>query len=143
MSSSKLRVQKVKLGIAALPEQLSAKSTAEAVLTELQRMGAIPAYQTKQYLESITGIVRASNDRNEEMWQSVYATVNATNSNKESKKTSAKMQTQLFVWLDRVVPMHKGNLDQLADKAVSAEVVPRSSTWIRKQITQWKKLQKK
>lgn len=143
MRNLKPKAPKEEQGIGALPAHITAESTAKAVLHELQRMGLITSNQAKHCLVPVTDIVRTSNQQNEDFWKSVYSSLNAATSNRRSKETAAKMQAHFFGWLDKAHAQHKGNLEQLAVKAFSKEVVPRSIPWIRKQITHWRKLHNK
>ena len=140
MSKPKEKKPSAPVGLAALPTFLNAKKTAEAVLAQLHESGAITKDQIDKNLPSITLIVQKLNDQQETFWKSVYASVNARASHSERQAESVKHSTTLFVWLDKHMPKHRGNLDHVAERAVSERVVPRSVPWVRKQITEWKKL---
>ena len=143
MSKKALKNRPPKEGLASLPSYLKAKNTAVDVLKKLHVNGAIAQDQIDSNIASIAEIIKISNDRQEDYWKSVFASVNARASHPERQAVSAKFQSTLFAWLDKTKPNHKGNLDDLAGKAVLAGVVPRSFHWIRKQITEWGKLQSK
>lgn len=143
MSREKPKVPQRKQGIAALPEYLKANATAEAVLDHLQQNGVISTDQAKRLLESTTKLVQVSNSQSNKFWKSIDASVNAAGSNDTSKEAAKRMQDKLFDWLDQNAQKHKGNLDDLAHKAFDANVVGRSVSWIRKQITLWKERRRK
>jgi len=143
MSKKALKNRPPKEGLASLPSYLKAKNTAVDVLKQLHVNGAIAQDQIDSNIFSVTEIINISNDRQEDYWKSVFASVNARASHTERQAVSARFQSTLFAWLDRTKPNHRGNLDDLADKAHRAGVVQRSIPWIRKQITEWGKLQSK
>ena len=143
MSRKTVKNQPPKEGLASLPSYLKAKNTAVEVLKQLHVNGAIAQDQIDSNIFSIAEIIKISNDRQEDYWKSVFASVNARASHPERQAVSANLQSILFAWLVRTKPNHIGNLDNLAGKAVLAGVVPRSFHWIRKQITEWEKLQSK